>query len=311
MKAIAAFVMRGPSQAALVAAVTALLSILIPPLGLLSAGSIGLVALRGGPVYGLLVSAVATLGMGAIAWLALGSPLPALGVLLMLWVPILALALLLRYSRSFALTLQVAGALGILLMLSAYGLMGDPSATWLTILEPFRDALVKDGVLDDAASAVVFAELADWMTGAFAAALVAQLLFGLFIARWWQAMLYNPGGFGEEFRELRLGRAFGILVLLLLALLPFGDGASLTANLLLVPGVLLVFQGLAVAHQVRALKQARQAWLIGLYVLVVFFMPQALLLIACVGLVDIWADIRSRVSPSARPPSPGSSGPAT
>jgi hypothetical protein len=206
-----------------------------------------------------------------------------------------------------ALTLQTAGALGILLMLSAYALMGDPSETWLKLLEPFRDALVKDGLLDDPSSVAVFAELAGWMTGAFAAALVAQLLFGLLIARWWQALLYNPGGFGEEFRELRLGRAFGILVLFLLALLPFSDGASLTGNLLLVPGVLLLFQGLAVAHQVRALKQARQAWLVGLYVAVIFFMPQTLLLIACIGLVDIWADIRSRVAPASPP---GPSGPA-
>ena len=307
MKALAAFVMRGPSQAALVAAATALLSILVPPLGLLSAGSIGLVALRNGPVYGLLVSAAATLGMGIIAWGALGSPLPALGVLLMLWMPILALALMLRYSRSLALTLQAAGALGVLMVLVVYATTGDPSATWLEIIEPFRDVLVKDGVLDDPSSAALFAELAGWMTGAFAAALVAQLLFGLFIARWWQAQLYNPGGFGDEFRDLRLGRAFGVLVALLLALLPFGEGASLAANLLLVPGVLLVFQGLAVAHQVRALKQARQAWLVGLYVLVVFFMPQTLLLIACIGLVDIWADIRSRVAASAPPP--GRSGP--
>jgi hypothetical protein len=148
------------------------------------------------------------------------------------------------------------------------------------------------------------------MTGAFAAALVAQLLFGLFIARWWQALLYNPGGFGEEFRDLRLGRPFGVIVLLLLALLPFGDGASLTANLLLIPGVLLLLQGLAVAHQVRALKQARQAWLVGLYILMILFMPQTLILIACVGLVDIWADIRSRIAPSALPPGPGPNGPA-
>jgi hypothetical protein len=309
MKAIAAFVMRGPSQAALVAAVTALLSILVPPLGLLSASSVGLVTLRSGPTYGLVVCAVATLGMGALAWLSLGSPMPALGVLLMLWVPILALALLLRYSRSLALTIQVAGALGVLLLLSAYALLEDPAATWMTLLEPFRDALVKDGVLDDPASAAVFAELAGWMTGAFTAALVAQLLFGLFIARWWQALLYNPGGFGEEFRELRLGRPFGVLVLLLLALLPFGSGASLAVNLLLIPGVLLLFQGLAVAHQVRSLRQARRAWLVGLYVLLVLFMPQTLLLIACVGLVDIWADIRARVAPSVPPPGSGPSGP--
>jgi hypothetical protein len=309
MKAIASFVMRGPSQAALVAAVTALLSILVPPLGLFSAGSIGLVTLRNGPLYGLVVSAVATFGMGAIAWLALGSPLPVVGVLLMLWIPVLAMATLLRSTRSLSLTAQVAGGLGILVMLIAYAVMDDPAATWLQLLAPFREALIQDGVVTEEASTALFEDLAGWMTGAFAAALVAQLLFGLFIARWWQALLYNPGGFGEEFRDLRLSRTFGVAALLLLATLPFLDGASLTANLLLVLGVLLLLQGLAVAHQLRARTQARPAWLIGFYVLLILFVPQTLLLVACVGLVDIWADIRARVTPRSPPGRGGGSEP--
>jgi hypothetical protein len=110
MKGIA-FVMRGPSQAALVAAVTALLSILVPPLGCSAPGRSVWSRCAAGP-YGLLVIAVATVGMGAIAWLALGSPLPALGVLLMLWVPILALALLLRIDRSLASDGSGGGCLG-------------------------------------------------------------------------------------------------------------------------------------------------------------------------------------------------------
>jgi hypothetical protein len=298
MKAIATFVMRGPSQAALVAAVTALLSILVPPLALLSAASVGLVTLRGGSVHGLTVTGIATLGMGGLAWLALGSPWGALGILLMLWIPVFGLALVLRSTRSLSVTVQLAGALGVVLMLIAYASMSDPAATWLQALEPFREALVKDGVVDEAASAAVFGDLARWMTGAFAAALVSQLLFGLFIARWWQALLYNPGGFGEEFRALRLSRSFGIATLLLLAALPFVDGVGFVANVLLVFGRLLMLQGLAVAHQVRALKNARPAWLVGLYVLLVLFMPQSLLLLACVGLVDLWGDIRARVAPA-------------
>jgi hypothetical protein len=295
VKAIARFIMRGPSQAALVAAVTALLSVLMPPVALLSGASVGLVSLRGGPKDGLAVSAIATLGMGALAWLALGSPLPALGVLLMLWLPVVGLALVLRYSRSLGLTVQLAGAAAVLLTLLAYAFIEDPAAAWLDLLDPFRQALVQDGVLTEDASRGAFASLSRWMTGAFAAAVVAQVLLGLFVARWWQAILYNPGGFGSEFRTLRLSRSFGILTVLLLAALPFVGGVGLVANLLVALGVLLLLQGLAVAHQVHALKKAHAAWLIGLYVLMVIFMPQTLILLACIGLVDIWGDIRARV----------------
>nr|WP_207162255.1 hypothetical protein [Thiocapsa imhoffii] len=291
--------MRGPSQAALIAAVTALLSILIPPLGLLSAASVGLVTLRAGPRQGLIVCGMAAVGMAVLSWLALGSPLPAIGVLMMLWVPILGLATLLRMTRSLALAVQTAGMLGVLVLLGVTLGLGDPAVAWAGLLEPFREVLVRDGAISEEASAALFGELARWMTGAFAAALVAQLLFGLFIARWWQALLYNPGGFGEEFRALRLSSLLGVVTLLLLAVLPFIDGVGLAANLLLVLGLLMLMQGIAVVHQIRALKQGRPLWLVGFYGLLVLFMPQSLLLVASVGLVDLWADIRARIAARA------------
>lgn len=297
MKPLATFIMRGPSQAALVAAVTALLSVLVAPLALLSAGAVGLVMLRAGPTHTLSVVGIGTLALGAFSWLALGSPWPALGVLLALWIPVIRLALILRATRSLSLVVQVAGALVILGLLIALLAMGDATATWLQVLEPFRIALVTDGILSEADSQTLFEAVAPWMSGAFAAALLAQLLFGLFIARWWQALLYNPGGFGEEFRTLRLGRVYGVVALLLLVSLPFVGGVGILASLLLVIGVLLFLQGLAVAHQIRLNKQAHSAWLVGLYVLVVLFMPQSILLLGSVGLVDVWVDIRARIAP--------------
>jgi len=34
---------------------------------------------------------------------------------------------------------------------------------------------------------------------------------GVLLGRWLQALLYNPGGFGAEFRELRLGLIVSIV----------------------------------------------------------------------------------------------------
>jgi len=41
--------------------------------------------------------------------------------------------------------------------------------------------------------------LAHFMSGVAAAGSVYGLLFGLFLARWWQAALYNPGGFRADY----------------------------------------------------------------------------------------------------------------
>lgn len=302
MKALANLIMRGRSQAALVATVTALLSLLVPLLGPVSAAAVGLVTLRNGARQGLLLIAAATLGTGILSALALGSPWLALGILAVLWAPIWVLAVVLHQFRSLALTIQVAGIIGLMIVLVFHASVGDPAAYWLTLLDPLRQSLVAESLIGADASQVLFAELARLMTGIMVAALVLQWLASLFIARWWQATLYHPGGFGDEFRSMRLGRSLGIVALVLGGWLILAGGTGLIADLLPILILLLVLQGLAVAHWLVRTQGVRRGWLIGLYALLVLFMPQTGLLLACVGLVDIWADIRVRVAQRASKP---------
>lgn len=296
MKALAQFIMRGYSQAALVAAVTAVLSLLMPLVGMISSAAVGLMTLRNGARPGFLLMTLATLGAGVFSVLALGSPWPAVGVLLVFWLPVWGLAITLRVGRSLGLTIQLAGLCGALLIFALHLALDDPAAQWLRLLESFRESLVQDGLIPAESSQAVFAELARWMTGAFAAGLVLQLLASLFLARWWQAALYNPGGFGEEFRSFRLARSVGVLFVGLLGWAILAKGAGVAGEILPLLAILLLLQGLAVIHEVRRVSGARVGWLVGLYVLMVLFMPQTVLLVACVGAVDIWADLRVRVA---------------
>lgn len=299
MKALAGFVMRGYLQAALVAALGALLSLLVPFLGFVfglgSSAAVSLVTLRRGIGPGALVAASG----GALCTLAslmlFGRPWAALAVMALLWIPVWGLAGLLRFSRSLAFTAQAAGIAGVALVVLIHALMGDPSSYWAGLLEPVREVLVKDGLMEAAASQSLFAELAHWMTGTFVAVLLLQLLAGVFIGRWWQALLYNPGGFGSDFRSFRLHPAFGVAGLVLLTLISFGKGPGLVADLLFVLVPLWLLQGLAVIHQVHAARKAAAGWLVALYLSMVLLMPHAELLVACMGLVDIWADIRARL----------------
>jgi len=300
MKPLAAFIMRGPVQASLVAWCTGLLSLLLPLVGLLSSATLALVTLRGGTWYGVRVGALAGLGCLVLCTLLMGSPWPALAILLVLWLPVWGLAAILRFSRSLAFTAQAAGLAGVLGVLSVHALIGDPTSAWLRLLEPLRAALIKDGGLDGPVAAAVFETLAPWMTGALAAALMLQVLVGLFIGRWWQGQLYNPGGFGADFRSFRLHPVVGLVGLLLVAGVGFQPGPGLIPDLLLVLSPLWLFQGLAVIHQLIAQRGARRAWLVGFYLLLVVFMPRTLVLVACLGLVDIWVDLRARLGP--RPP---------
>ena len=293
MKPLANFIMRGYSPATLVTTVTGLLSLLIPFIGVISSAAVGLVTLRQGARSGMLLLGTSTLASGLIAWLALGSPLVGLGILLVLWVPIWGLATILRATRSLNLTAQLAALGGLVVVLVVHLTVGDPALYWRELIEPLRQSLLNDGLVEAEASQVLFARLAQWMTGAFAAALVLQYLVSLFVARAWQARLYNPGGFGAEFKSLRLGAPVGWLFVLFLAWGLLAQGPAM--DLVPVLGLLLLLQGLAVIHRLRELRNANQGWLVALYVLLVFFMPQMVLLLISLGLIDLWADIRARV----------------
>ena len=296
MKALAEFIMRGYPQAALVAAASALLSLLLPLFGLVSGGVIALVTLRRGVREGALLGGLATLGVGLLGALALGSPWPALGTLLILWLPVWGLAALLRLSRSLSLAAALAGLAGVLVVLLVHALVADPAAGWLELMTPFREVLVRDGVVEPQAAEILFGAIARWMTGAFAAALTLQWLLGLFIGRWWQALLYNPGGFGEEFRDLRLHRVLGVAGLVLLVWVGLVRGPGLIPEVVIVLMPLYLLQGLAVVHQLHRARGLHPGWLFGLYVLLLVFMPHAELLVACLGFVDIWADFRTRLA---------------
>ncbi len=296
MRSLAGFAMRGRSQAALVAAASALLSLVLPLVAVISSAVVALVTLRQGAREGLLVAGIAGLGSGVLAWLALGTPWPGLGFLIVLWVPLWALALVLRVTRSLALAVQGAVLSGLLILLGLHLATDDPAAYWVGILEPLRASLVEGGVIAEAASQALIEGLSRWMTGAFAASLYVQFLLGLLLGRWWQAALYNPGGFGAEFRGLRLSPVLGYAALALVGLRLWQPEAIWGFELLVLILPLLFLQGLAVVHGIRHSLGAGVGWLAALYALLVVAMPYAEVLVSGLGLADLWLDVRGRVA---------------
>jgi hypothetical protein len=297
MLGLASFIMRGRSQAALVAAVFAVLSLLFPLTGLLSAATLALATLRQGPVEGLVVALFAGLASGLFAFAALGSPIPALSFALALWLPVWVLAVVLRHSRSPALAVGVAGLMGLAILIGLRVGVSDPVAYWQGIMEPVRLGLIEGGLFTEANSQALVAELARWMTGAFAATFYFQALLAVFLGRWWQSLLYNPGGFGAEFRDLRLGKGIGLLGMALLVFLLVGEETPWTADLLILITPMLLLQGLALIHWLVKALQGSRGWLIGLYALFLLALPHAEVLTAGLGLADIWVNVRARVRP--------------
>jgi hypothetical protein len=296
VQALARFIGRGPLQGGLVAATAALVAMVLPPIGIISGATPALVTLRRGGLAGLQVVSVALIGTGVLAYLLLNSPWVGLGIAAIQWLPLVLLALILRQTVSLPLAVLAAGGLGMVGLGVLYLVVPEPDAMWRSVLDQlFRPKL--EGASTELSQTQIEAlldQVARMMSAVLAASLSVSMVLSLLLARWWQALLDNPGGFGREFRALRLGRSVSLIALVVFVAVAFAQ-APLLLGLAAVLGGILIFQGLAVVHGLVAVRRLNVGWLIAVYVLL-FLVPQSLVLLVVLGLVDNWLDLRARAA---------------
>ncbi len=295
MKSLAAFIMRGRVQAVIGVAGLALLSLMVPLVSLFSSAALGLVTLRMGARESLWVLAVSALVAAVAGTLLMGNLQAATVYGLLLWVPVWPVAMLLRTSGQLALALEAGLALALLAVVGAYLVTGDPSQLWegslQRLLESMREHAPPGFEASEASERLQF--FAHYMTGVAAAGSLMSLVLGLLIARWWQAALYNPGGFRAEFVALRLhtGAGYAGLACIALALLADGGVSEFAWNMSAVFFVLFAVAGFSIVH---ALLGRKGFWLGGIY-LALLVIPQILLPVAFLGFSDPWLNWRRRL----------------
>ncbi len=301
MNALASFIMRGPLQSILVIAVCAALSLILPPISVFTGAVIALVTLRNGIKSGLVVlgGALSVLGLFAFVAMPGGLAFAFLMSLAVTAVPVWLLAIVLRTTISLSKTLNAAVILGSVMVLLVHMALPDPAQWWESVLtaalQPAFDAghLTAQGL--DLEESVKMLSL--WMTGLVAAAMMSSFIASLLLGRWMQSLLYNPGGFKEEFFGVRLGRELSVvtLVTLLAAGLLGGGVGEFAQDLLWVLGAVYVIPGLSIIHQWIGTLAKPMIWLVVTYILLLF-VPQVMAIIAIIGLVDTWVNVRARLS---------------
>ncbi len=285
MRAMAEFIMRGRVQATLVVVGCAAL----PLLFWLSAAAGCLVLLRRGLSDALSVLAWAVLP--ALVWWYFGEP-RTLMVLLGSW----GLAAVLRASESWVRVLLISVAAGLLYAVILGAVFREPieaMAGELQKLLPhvFGDAYQQMSVEERARLGALITPV---LNGLIAALLQIVSVVCLILGRYWQALLYNPGGFGREFRSLRLPRAPMLVLLGCMLVGPnFGPQLAMLTPLCSVP---LMFAGLALVHGLVAAKHLTRFWLVGLYVTLLLFMQLIYPLLVVFAIVDSLIDFRGRLA---------------
>ncbi|MET0124433.1 hypothetical protein [Pseudomonas caspiana] len=284
MRALAEFIMRGRLQAMLVVAGFAAL----PLLYCVSAAAASLVLLRRGS------DAIGVIGVGVLSalvcWYFQKDP-SALLVLL----GACGLALVLRAGHTWNRVLLVSVVVGLLCAVSlgtVFSSMVDSLSQEFEKLMPQAFGEVYEKLSAD--QRVTFASLIPpLIIGSIAVTLQVFSVLCLILGRYWQALLYNPGGFGREFRQIRIPKGLALSLLAAMFVGPMlGVQMLVLLPLLSVP---LAFAGLALIHGLVAQKKLANFWLVGMYVTLVPFMHLIGPLLVVIAIVDSLIDFRGRL----------------
>jgi hypothetical protein len=303
MSALATYIMRGRTQAIIVAILCAVASVIFPPLSYLSGAVVALVVLRQGPQEGLFICLVSGAIFTLVTMVVFGNPLFGLSFVIVIWLPLWLVAMVLRQTVSLPNALYALALMGAVAVLMVFLFTGDPSAKWMPLLEnQFREVMDQAGIkLGTPEGVQAMQVIARLMTGLMAAIFAMSLTVSLLIARWWQAQLYNPGGFRKEFHSLRLSRHYVAITGLVLVMAGVTEGllAELATSVLVVLAVVALFPGIALVHGLVAKKGGNIIWLVLLYALLIIAMPQTVAVLAMVALLDAWLDFRGKTTPQA------------
>ncbi|MFD2190873.1 hypothetical protein [Pistricoccus aurantiacus] len=282
MLPIARYVMRGTPQAAGAAALAGI----VPWLFWFSAAIAALVTLRQGLSSGLIVIVAAAVPAGW--WWVQGDVIPLSSVLL-----VTLMAVVLRARLSWSETLVVGALAGAVLI--QLGVFVPPGG-----IEPLLDQLRQsspeiDRMLDEfVRQGGSVEQLASLMVSGVTGLIVLLVSVAcLALARSWQAGLYNPGGFRQEFHALRLKpRELGLLIVLGV----IGSLVSLPA-LAMLNWVPLLVAGIALIHGFIGLKGMNGLWLVAFYALLITTWPM-ILIVLLLAVIDTFVNIRGRMADS-------------
>ncbi len=274
MRAFAEFVMR--SRAHAIGA--GVFASIVPLLHWIGAAVIGLVVLRRGVAEGGFVLLWASLPL--VAWYGYNNDAMPLLVLLGTF----CLAWVLRETLSWEVTLAAAMVLSVI----AGFVFQLTSAQALALIVDWYFEVV------EVAQDVTREQVTQVLIGLFAMGHTASMLVAVMLARWWQSMLYNPGGFQKEIHGLRLSPIMSAVIVGLMALTFVIDDPAFGRwlPLLTVP---LVLSGIGFVHWFVKQKELSTSWLVAFYVLFLFMVQFFYPLLASIALMDSGLNLRKRI----------------
>lgn len=292
------FILQGRVQAISVA----FLSAFIPVIGGVSILIAVLVTLRKGAIEGGLVLLAASLPVG-LGLIYRHESMPndvqitmfILGIVILSHLLTWFFAIILRQFNSWSMTLEFAVLLSVLVIGILHLFFPDIQDWWVTKLNDyFTKAKEITGAVKDVSSKLqAIGLIKPFLTGLFVIILLLNALLQLLLARWWQAVIFNPGGLRKELYQVRLSYMAGIVFIVGLMFAYFNNEFALDE----LPVLFMAFfvAGMCLLHQLTSTAKNSWVWLLLIYTIVFLLFPLSIIIIAFVALCDTGLDFRKRL----------------
>jgi hypothetical protein len=212
------------------------------------------------------------------------------------------LAIVLRRYANWSIVVEVAALIGAVLICSVHFISPDIQSWWAarltayfnktaSLLAQFAPEGINTTPKND--SAEMIANIKRYMTGFVIASMIFNALLQLMLARWWQAVMFNPGALRKELQQIRLSYVMVASAMMVSILAYMGNAVGVD----LLPILIVAFcaAGLSLIHCILILRAAGWFWLLLVYLGVLFVFPIGIVLVAVLGLFDSLLDLRKRL----------------
>ncbi len=300
LRRVTDFILQNRLQAMAVAFVVAY----IPLLGSTSILIAGLVTLRKGAIEGALVFCAATIP-ALLGYYTTSTPtqqagmaLMAVGIVILSNILVWLLAVLLRCYNNWSLLLNFSLLLAFITVIIVHSIYPDIQHWWGMQLTAYltRATAMLSGLpeTDMKTQLQAINTIKPYATGLIAVSLLLNALLQVALSRWWQATLFNAGELRKELYSIRLNYTMGGLFILVL-LASFWHNPTVTDVQPVFYGFFCV-AGLSLAHSLLASAKYSGFWLLLVYVATLLLLPESVMFIALISLLDVLFNFRQRLN---------------
>lgn len=209
-------------------------------------------------------------------------------------------AIVLRKFNNWSFTLELAALLGVLVVGIIHIIYPDIQHWWSVQLNAYfaKTTEVVGKLKGEAAAtnvehqAQAVAAAKYFATGLITVSIMFNVLLQLLVARWWQAVMFNPGGLRKELLQIRLGHITALVFAIEIILSYAGNDFALDTLPILYGA--FFGAGLSLIHSLTELTKYPVLWLVLFYGVLVWLFPLSIIIIGIIALFDTGFDFRKR-----------------